>query len=205
MTRASGCVVWFVTAGMLWLGASSVCPLGACQVPAIDRDVLDLLNHWRAPWLDVAMATLTWLGSIMVLLPAALILARHFWARGRTTAARLLPLAVGGAWLWAQLSKWLIDRPRPEFHPALIAMPADASFPSAHTMQIAAFALACLFAQHTARQPVWPLAIVATALVGVVALSRLYLQVHFPTDVAFGLIAGVGWVLGLRLLLGAQR
>jgi membrane-associated phospholipid phosphatase len=38
----------------------------------------------------------------------------------------------------------------------------------------------------------------------VVALSRLYLQLHFPSDVVIGMIAGAAWVVGLRLFLGAR-
>ncbi|MBK7470138.1 MAG: phosphatase PAP2 family protein [Betaproteobacteria bacterium] len=44
----------------------------------------------------------------------------------------------------------------------------------------------------------------AASIILVVALSRLYLQVHFPTDVAIGVIAGAAWAIGLRLFLGAR-
>lgn len=207
MSRAIGgaAAIWLGTAFAVWLGALTVCPVDACRIPAIDQSLLAILNRWRMPWLDASMAALTWLGSIMVLLPVTLALAWYFQWRGRDTAARLLPLAVGGAWLWAQLAKRLFDRPRPDLHAPLTNMPLDASFPSAHTMQVTAFALALLIAHIAARKPAWPAASFALVLVALVALSRLYLQVHFPSDVAFGLIAGVGWVLGLRLLLGARR
>jgi membrane-associated phospholipid phosphatase len=202
---AGAASIWLATALAVLLGALTLCPGGACSIPAIDQHLLAILNQWRMPWLDAAMASLTWLGSIMVLLPAAVALSWYFQWRGRDTAARLLPLAVGGAWLWAHLAKPLFDRPRPDLHAPLTTMPLDASFPSAHTMQVTAFALALLFAHVAARKRAWPVACLALALVALVALSRMYLQVHFPSDVAFGLIAGAGWVLGLRLLLGARR
>lgn len=207
MSRSIGgaVAIWLGTALAVWLGALAVCPGDTCRIPAIDQNLLAILNQWRTPWLDASMTTLTWLGSIMVLLPATVGLSWYFQWRGRDTAARLLPLAVGGAWLWAHLAKPLFDRPRPDLYAPLTKMPLDASFPSAHTMQVTAFALALLFAHIAARKPAWPVAFLALALVALVALSRMYLQVHFPSDVAFGLIAGAGWVLGLRLLLGAHR
>jgi undecaprenyl-diphosphatase len=48
--------------------------------------------------------------------------------------------------------------------------------------------------------------VVAAALAAfVVALSRAYLQVHFPTDIVAGMVAGAAWALGLCLLAGARR
>ncbi|MBK8768374.1 MAG: phosphatase PAP2 family protein [Burkholderiaceae bacterium] len=111
-------------------------------------------------------------------------------------------MAVGGAWLLAHAGKLLVVRPRPDLYPALIAMPAEFSFPSAHAMQITAFALAWVAAAGW--RPGWAGAAAAASIILVVALSRLYLQVHFPSDVAIGVIAGAAWVIGLRLFLGAR-
>jgi undecaprenyl-diphosphatase len=146
---------------------------------------------------------ITWLGSIAVLLPLALLLAWRYEQRGLRGAALLLSGSLAGAWLFARIGKLLVERPRPDLHPALIEMPADLSFPSAHAMQIAAFALAWALAPGT-RRTLAQLAL-APAAVLLVALSRLYLQVHYPTDVLFGLIAAAAWVLGLHLLLAQPR
>jgi undecaprenyl-diphosphatase len=81
-------------------------------------------------------------------------------------------------------------------------MPADLSFPSAHTLQITAFAFAWVLAAGSRPGGVGVIASVLIILV--VALSRLYLQVHFPSDVVIGMIAGTTWVVGLRLALGAR-
>ena len=107
-----------------------------------------------------------------------------------------------GAWLLAYAGKLLVARPRPELYPALIAMPADLSFPSAHTLQITAFAFAWVLAPGS--RPAWAGVTAAALIILVVALSRLYLQVHFPSDVVIGMIAGAAWVVGLRLFLGAR-
>ncbi len=84
-----------------------------------------------------------------MLLPVALVLAWRYRRRGQAGAALLLPIAVGGAWLLAHADKLLVVRPRPHLYPALISMPADFSFPSAHAMQITAFALAWVLAAGT--------------------------------------------------------
>ncbi|MBK8744589.1 MAG: phosphatase PAP2 family protein [Propionivibrio sp.] len=155
----------------------------------------------KRPWLDAILTGATWLGSIAILLPVALALSWRYRRHGPPGTA-LLPIAVGGASLLAHAGKFWVARPRPDMYPALISMPADLSFPSAHAMQITAFAFAWVLAAGS--RPGWAGVIAAALIVLAVAFSRLYLQVHFPSDVAIGMIAGATWVLGLRLALGAR-
>jgi undecaprenyl-diphosphatase len=169
------------------------------QVTDVDARILAALNALRQPWLDAFFAAVTWLGSIVVLLPAAFALAWRLQQRGQGRAALLLPSAVSGAWALAHLGKVLIERPRPDLFPAVIAMPADPSFPSAHAMQVTAFALAWLLAPHQRRG--WTQIITTAILALLIAISRLYLQVHFPSDVWIGMLVATAWVLGLRLAL----
>lgn len=199
---AGAAVSWGIAGLALWLGARTVCPLGTCRVLELDRQLLWALNALQRPWLDALLTAATWLGSIIVLVPLALALAWRYRLRGQPVAALLLPLAVGGAWLLAHAGKLLVVRPRPDLYPALIAMPADLSFPSAHAMQITAFALAWVLAAGS--RPGWAGVVAAALIILVVALSRLYLQLHFPSDVVIGMIAGAAWVVGLRFFLGAR-
>ena len=88
--------------------------------------------------------------------------------------------------------KPLIGRVRPFVFrpdlPLLVPPPGDASFPSGHT----AAAFAVVFALKTAGSPLWRPAL---ALAVVTAFSRLYLYVHWPTDILGGVLLGaaVGW------------
>lgn len=201
MTHATT-LCWSAAALALVLGAATVCPDNGCHVPEFDRRVLAAMHDLRQPWLDAAFAAATWLGSIAVLLPAALALAWRFRRRGLSLAARYLPLAVLGAWLIAHLGKLLVSRPRPDLFPVLIEMPADLSFPSAHAMQVAAFAFACALPPEA--RAGWRVVAAAAVLAAVVGLSRLYLQVHYPSDVLSGLLAGAAWAAGLRYLMARR-
>ena len=199
---AGAALSWSMAGLALWLGARAVCPGTSCRVLDVDRQLLGALNALQRPWLDAVATAATALGSIVVLLPSALALAWRYRRRGPPGAALLLPIAVGGAWLLAHAGKLLVARPRPDLYPALISMPADLSFPSAHTLQITAFAFAWVLAVGS--RPGWAAVIAAASIVLAVALSRLYLQVHFPSDVAIAIIVGATWVVGLRLALGAR-
>jgi undecaprenyl-diphosphatase len=181
-------------------GGLLVCPDEQCRLLPGDAAVLTAFHAIQSAWLDNAFLLLTWGGSLVVLLPLTALVARHDYrcCGASWRVAAFLPLAVSGAALLAHLAKLAVARPRPDLFPALTAMPADASFPSAHSMQVAAFATAFLLrpAGQTRVSTVAGL----FALVAVVAVSRVYLQVHFPSDVMFGLLAAVLWVLALRQL-----
>lgn len=198
---ATACA-WSVALLALGLGVALICPGAGCVALGFDVKLLRLLHDAQHPLLTAFFAAATWLGSIAVLMPAALVFAWRRHRDGHPRAAWLLPLAVGGAWLLAHATKLLVVRPRPDQFAPLVALPADLSFPSAHTMQITAFALALLLMPGLRMRP--SAFAVAVLVVLVVAVSRLYLQVHYPSDVLLGLIAAAGWVIGLRLLMGAR-
>lgn len=182
------------------VGAWWVCPAGACQVTAFDRAVLTAAHAVRSTGADRFFEAITWLGSLATLLPLSV--AWLVWRRpalgGR--AAAFVLIAVVGAALLAHGVKLGFDRPRPALFANWIGTPPDASFPSAHTLQSLAFVLAVMLQPGLRWSPrVWPWAVLgAVVWVLGVAASRLYLQVHYPSDVVFGAIAAVLWVMALR-------
>ncbi len=193
---------------LLLLGAGLVCADSACHSPAFDIAGMALAAQGQGPLADVFFRVLTWAGSIVVLGPLAIGLAIHAWQRqpGSPKPARpqalFVPVALAGAALMAYATKLAIARPRPEVA-ALIEMPADASYPSAHALQISAFVAAWLLAPGRSTGPprLAPIAL-AMLLVVLVAWSRLHLQVHYPGDILFALAAGAVWVVTLRQLPG---
>lgn len=193
---------WGMASAALSLGALFACHGDTCTASQFDRDLLSALHAWQQPWLTGFMKAVTWFGSIAILLPIALALAWCYWRDGNHSAAMLLPLSIGGAWLLAHVIKPLVARPRPDLYPPLVDMPLDLSFPSAHAMQVTALALAWILAPRL--RPAVATITAVVLLVTLVGVSRLYLQVHFPSDVLAGIIAGVGWVAGLRLILSKR-
>lgn len=164
----------------------------------LDSALLAWIYDWRHPALSAALGVITWLGSLAVLLPLALAIGRWSDAARHWHHRAFLPTAVLGSAIVAHVLKSIIDRDRPDFFPSLITMPADASFPSAHALQVTAFVVAWLMVSNGWRH----LGQVAAGVMLVVAvgLSRLYLQVHFPTDVFFGVLSGLLWVWLLHRL-----
>ncbi len=143
--------------------------------------------HLRCGFLDFILPKITWLGNagLIWLIAAGLLLLTKKYRRAGVVL--LAGLAVG--FLIGNLTlKPLVARSRPCWLdgsvPLLIPVPTDASFPSGHTLSsvIAAFLLTVADRRF---------AIVAIPLAVLIAFSRLYLFVHFPTDVLAGAVLGV--------------
>lgn len=154
--------------------------------------------------MDLFFKTITWGGSLMVLLPLALLMSLLFYARGRIGDAALLLGGLLGASLFVHILKRLFARARPEVENLLVAMPSDFSFPSAHTGQAFALSVACALVlsrqnEHTGALVIWGALLLFAFLVGI---SRVYLQVHYISDVVVGALLGGCWVLLLSRLLG---
>lgn len=187
-----------IGAGLLVLAgsASLLCPGGSCPVPQFDATGLAQARDWSSPTLDGFAQAVTWLGSLYVLVPLVMLAAwrdsRHLgWA-----SASFAPAALALASTVAYLAKLLVLRPRPDLYPALQAMPLDSSFPSAHAMQATAAVLGLMLCPG--RQPDQRLWAAGVLLVIAVGMSRVHLQVHFPSDVLAGILAAALLVLGLR-------
>lgn len=191
-------VMLLAAPALLFIGALIVCTAGECRPGNFDLAGMSFAAQWHGPLSDAFFRGVTWGGSILVLGPLAVVHAAIMWHRLRCAGALFLPTALAGASLMAYATKSAVARERPDVAP-LIEMPVDASFPSAHTLQIGAFAMAWLLAPT--RRGQYPGAVeiaVAVILVMLVSWSRLHLQVHYPSDILFALVAAVIWVVALR-------
>ncbi len=148
------------------------------------------------PALDFLMPRLTLLGNgglIWLLAAAALLLSR----RGRKLGVVLLAALAVGALIGNLCLKPLVARPRPcwlEEAALLIANPKDYSFPSGHTLSSVIGAVVLTAADRRFGYVAIPLAVI-------IALSRLYLFVHFPSDVLAGALLGLAIGLAAAALL----
>ncbi len=168
----------------------------ADQISSFDHSVLVAINHsMRTPLMDSIMPWITKLGDggvFWIALALVLLIPKKTRRTGAAMAvAMLLGLIIGNG-----LIKNLVMRTRPFDleHPIvtranlLISPPSDYSFPSGHTL--ASFeAATALFKDHTVY------GFLAFVLAILIAFSRLYLQVHYPSDVLGGAI--LGFLLGL--------
>ena len=161
-----------------------------------DNFVRSAVHGWASPGLTSFMRTMTWIGSVKFLVPlVAVCVAAFLYARWRR-AAFLLLIAVGGAIPLDAALKVAFHRRRPvPFFDT--PLPATYSFPSGHAL----FAF-CIFGVlasiTTARtERVWLRAVIwmfAVVLVFLIGLSRVYLGVHYPSDVVAGYLAAAIWV-----------
>jgi undecaprenyl-diphosphatase len=167
--------------------------LHALAMPLAHRDlaaVRDVAQH-RTAGLTAMAHGLSWLGRSWVLLALAVIITA---VRARRASRLALILVVVGALLLDNLAKALADRSRPPG--AHLEHVTSSSFPSGHATQSAAFAVGlCLILAvdgigRRARALAW---VLAAALVVAVAGSRVYLGVHYPTDVIAGIVLGGAW------------
>jgi len=148
-------------------------------------------------WLPNAMRDLTSLGSAPVLIFFVLAVAGALLARRQYHALALLLAATVGAQALNALLKGVFDRPRPEL--ALRLTDAQStSFPSGHAMDSAVIyltlaALLARFVRHRSLKLYFlGLALLLSLIVG---LTRVYLGVHYPSDVLAGWFAGLAWAL----------
>lgn len=161
------------------------------------RSATDRSEPLGPGWLEELMRDLTALGGVGLLTLITLAVA-GFLALGRKTHAALFVLgAVGGGMLLSTLLKIGFDRPRPDLvpHGSIVY---TASFPSGHAMLAAVvyLTLGALLARVQPRRLLklylLGLAILLTVAVGA---SRVYLGVHWPTDVVAGWAIGAAWAL----------
>ena len=163
-------------------------------VARADARVLALVTDHRAAWLTGLAKVLTWLGSALVLWPAAIVAGLSLWRWRRRWLPAILPsLALAGAWAGSLLIKGLVGRPRP---PAVdrLTVVHSWSYPSEHAAQALAtwgMLALMLMAGRSARARLL-LAAGAALIAFVTGLTRLYLAAHWMTDVLGGwALAGV--------------
>jgi len=164
----------------------------------------DLADPIGPKWLEEMMRDFTALGSTGVLTLMALVIT-GFLAMTRKGYAALFVLgSVAGGVLISQATKWAYARPRPDLVPHGTEV-FTASFPSGHSMMAAVvyLTLGALLArtQSGGRVKTYVLA-VAVLLTVLVGASRVYLGVHWPTDVLAGWALGGMWALICLLVMG---
>lgn len=177
----------------------------------LDVTLFHLMNSsWTTPALDRLMPALSWIGNLGVVW---ILLLGPMAVFGKETGRRIALAGLAGLALGfasSEILKELTMRPRPFLAlpdvRLLIPEPSSYAFPSGHaTSAFAAASGAVLAARRLlGRAPLWGWGMLALA--AAIAYSRIYVGVHWPTDVAAGIALGAasGWV-GTRLALRRWR
>ncbi|MBD2768561.1 phosphatase PAP2 family protein [Hymenobacter sp. BT664] len=168
---------------------------------ALDNWAAGVVDRWRhaAPGLTAPVRFVTFFASLPFLLPAGIVVPLLLRWAGRPRAAQELVVAMLGGVLLNQLLKWYFGRPRPS---NALLQSLGLSFPSGHAMLGMTFygGLAWVLARYFGRRG-W--AVPLLLWVGLIGLTRVYLHVHYATDVLAGFAGGAGWLVvcraGLRL------
>lgn len=167
-----------------------------------DTPILRFLHRHASPTLDALMAVFSRAGAP---LPMGIFFALVLLAlvvRRRRGDALFFAFAVAGAMALNFGAKLLFGRARPDLWVSLVPE-NDYSFPSGHAMGSMALVAALASLAWRTRWR-WPVLVVGGLFVALVGLSRLYLGVHYPSDVLAGWAAFLGWVAGVRAVRAAR-
>jgi undecaprenyl-diphosphatase len=166
-----------------------------------DLDTRLWIHTFAGPQLTLAMKAISDLGSPVFLSGLFAVLMLVFLRAPWRGAAIWLATSMGGALILDVALKHLFHRPRPPGY--FIPDPGSYSFPSGHALgsfcfyMVVAGLLTARLRNLTARILIWTVAGVLVAMIG---LSRIYLGVHWPTDVIAGYLAAAVWVSALVAL-----
>lgn len=169
---------------------------------AIDMAIRDAVHAWASPGLTAAMRVVTRLGAAELLVPLGLLLAWGLAAAGRWPAARLFLVAAIGGEVLDQALKTAYQRVRPLAFFGY-PQPLGYGFPSGHAMMsfcfygVAAAILTAGMRSRSGRALIWGCVGLLAAALG---FSRVYLGVHYPSDVLAGYLAAAIWVAAVRVV-----
>lgn len=171
-----------------------------------DEAVLLWLHDRATPWLDAWALKLTPLGSTVVVVMVVLVASAFLWiGRHRWSVALLWVAMLGGAVLNTAL-KWAFARPRPELWTRMHA--GDSSFPSGHAMSAVAIYGTLAYLVARLEEGVWMRRLtigIAAVTIVLTGATRVYLGVHYPSDVVAGYLVALGWAVFCALGVEAVR
>lgn len=194
----------FVAAGSFWGFLEVWDEVGEGEIQHVEESILRWLRRPDDPavprgpaWLREAALDATALGSHLVLILAVVGVAGYLWIHNHPSLAVVVVLTTASGAILTQILKWLVGRARPDVVPHLRDV-ASSSFPSGHAALSAVvyltLGLLLATAMTTPRARLYCLAwaVLLTVLVGA---SRVFLGVHYPTDVLGGWALGLAWAL----------
>lgn len=169
-------------------------------------DVAAPFDHAATAWIrradstvvDAVMRTLTIVGKMIVLVPAACAIAAWAWREGARQLAVVLVTLTATAIATMSLLKVLFARERPDLFFEITA-PTSYSFPSGHALlAVAVYGFAAVVVARLRPRLRGALSLAAPLAIAGIGVSRVYLGVHWPTDVLAGFAVGFLFLLAAR-------
>jgi undecaprenyl-diphosphatase len=191
--------LWFVCLLLpVWVFADLMGEVHEHETFAFDAPILETLHGMSSPALDRFFTLVSRIGFLWGTIPLDVIVVVWLAWRRRLRDSMFFSLAVIGSALLDVAGKAYFERSRPDLWLS-ITPEYSYSFPSGHAMGSATLGLALTVLCWPTRWR-WPVLIVATAFVLLVGLSRIYLGVHYPSDILAGWCAATAWVFGMHAL-----
>lgn len=163
-----------------------------------DKAIELSVHSWASSWLDNLFNICSFVGGIIgIVVITALTFGLLVWRKSYTNAILLIVVVSGGAIINLVL-KQLFQRPRPEFWVSSFERPSSFSFPSNHaTLAVCLFGYLLWLGLKYLVRPLWKItwSILMLLFIGLIGLSRIYLGVHYPTDVIAGYLSASSWLL----------
>ena len=167
-----------------------------------DELIRDAIHSLSTPALTQFFSTVTFLGSQAFVLSLSACAAILMLAKRHPRRALFIVATMAGAELWLSILKNAFHRPRPE--PFFGAhLPPSYSFPSGHALlSFCCYGvLAALGTAYWYGRVRWLIRVCAALLILAIGVSRIYLGVHYPSDVIAGYLVAIVWMASLSLLL----
>jgi undecaprenyl-diphosphatase len=204
-TEAGTLVVIGLIAGLGWAFAGLVDEVLEQETHAFDSAILlalrvpgDLGTPIGPDWLEHAFIDITALGGTTVLTMITIIAVSYLLVAGKVRPAIVVALSIIAGTLAEMAMKVGFDRPRPDLVPHLVPV-TSLSFPSGHAM-LSAVTYLTIGTLLAAAEPRLRLRVyiigVGVVIALLIGMSRVFLGVHWPTDVLAGWTAGAIWALG---------
>jgi undecaprenyl-diphosphatase len=194
-------VIWLAaglaaSAFVIWAFAELADEVVEGESRRFDRAVLIWIHTHSPEWLEAPMRLITALGYYWVVLPLLIAAVSAFYLKGWRLSAHLLLVSTVGGSLLTGVLKAVFGRARPELVDAGYTA-SFYSFPSGHAAVAAGFygALTLILAYRLRGYARWAVVACGVSLVLLIGFSRLYLGVHYPTDVLAGFLAAPLWVV----------